>query len=59
MATVKYGVNRADSYFNITQAAGSAVTKEMELTVNDNLTKEEIVIGLEKMREWVSRQPKN
>jgi hypothetical protein len=59
MATVKYGIDRKDAYFNTTQASGSATTKEMELTVQDNLKKEEIVLGLQKLIEWVTRQPKN
>jgi hypothetical protein len=56
MATVKLGITRANSYFDVTQAAGSAVTKEMEFTCEDTLTKEEILIGLGKLQDWVARQ---
>jgi len=59
MATVKYGISRGEAYHEVTQAAGSAVTDEMELTVEDALTKEEIVIGLEKMIAWVTREAAN
>ena len=58
MATVKYGITRADKYFDVTQAAGSAVTKEIELTVEDNLTKEEILLSLKELQEWITRQPR-
>ena len=56
MATVKYGVTRADKYFDVTQEAGSAVTKEVELTCEDTLTKEEILLALEKLEEWITRE---
>ncbi len=56
MATVKYGVTRANQYFDVTQEAGSAVTKEVELTCEDTLTKEEILLAIEKLEHWITRQ---
>jgi|DEB0MinimDraft_10_1074344.scaffolds.fasta_scaffold30265_2 hypothetical protein len=59
MATVKYGISRGEAYFDVTQAAGSAVTDEAELTVEDSLTKEEIVLLIRKLEEWITREDSN
>ena len=55
MATVKYSLDNGDKHYQITQAAGSAVTKAMELTVEDSLEKQEIVLGLQALLEHVVR----
>lgn len=59
MATVKYGLSTGENHFEVTQAAGSAVTDEVEVTVEDSLTKEEIVATLTKIIEWVTREDAN
>ena len=59
MATVKYGISVGENYFETTQGAGSAVTDSIEVTVEDSLTKEEIILGLQKIQEWVTREDAN
>ena len=59
MATVKYGLSKGEDYFDVTQAAGSAVTDEVEVTVEDSLNKEEVVAALTKIIEWVTREDAN
>ena len=49
MATVTFSYDRGTPHYEIGQAAGSAITPDMELTVEDALSREEIVVGLTKM----------
>lgn len=55
MATVKYSLDNGDKHYQVTQAAGSAVTKKIELTVEDSLEKQDIVLGLQAILEHVIR----
>jgi hypothetical protein len=59
MATVKYSLDKEDKHYEIVQAAGSAVTKQIELTVEDVLTKQEIVVGLQQIIENIVRKTAN
>lgn len=59
MATVKYSLDKEDRHYEVVAAAGSAVTKQIELTVEDSLTKQELVIGLQQIIEYIIRKPAN
>jgi len=59
MATVKYAMNNGDKHFEVTQSAGSAVTKEIELTVEDSVTKGELDVAIRQLVEHMNRQDAN
>lgn len=52
MATRRYGISRGEQYNQITEAVGAAVSSDsVELTVDlaSNLTKEDVLMALEKI----------
>ena len=59
MATVKYSLGKGERQYNVTKAAGSAVTKDIELTVEDAVTKQEIIVGLQSIIEYIVKSPAN
>jgi len=56
MATIKYAINSGEKHFEVTVGAGSAVTKQAELTVEDVLTKQERVLAIQALLEHAIRQ---
>lgn len=56
MATRRYGISRGDTVGNITEAAGAAVAADdMEFTFDlaVSLTREDVILGLEKIKEHI------
>ena len=58
MATRRYMINRGETYRGVTEAVGAATaTKKMEFTVDlaSSLTREDVLKGLELIKEYVTR----
>ena len=53
MATIKFDWSRETKPENITQATGGAISGEMHVTVDDGLTRNEVLIGLETLRTYL------
>lgn len=56
MATRRYGISRGEQVENITEAVGAAVAADsMEFTFDlaSGLTKEDVVLGLEKIKQKI------
>ena len=50
MTTTAFSINRGDYHQDIAQAVGGAVTPDILVTVEDVLTREQIVLGLEALK---------
>lgn len=56
MATRRYGLSRGETERDVTEGVGSAVNADdIELTVDlaKNLTKAEVIIKLDEIRNWI------
>lgn len=56
MATRRYGLSRGETSFQVTEAAGAAVSSDgVEVTVDlaVSFTKAEVVLALEMIMDWI------
>jgi len=57
MATVEIDFKRSDQLGDMATAVGEAITNEVNVTYQDTLTKEEIVLALEKAKLFILKAP--
>lgn len=50
MATVEIDFKREDELGDMATAVGAAITNDVNITIQDTLTKEEVVLALEKAK---------
>lgn len=50
MTTTAMGINRIDYHQDATVAVGGAITPDVQLTFEDALSREEIVLAIEKLK---------
>jgi len=55
MATIKYSGNKGDKYFDIVRSAGSAVTRDVELTYNDTVKTKELLLMIRKLEDRITK----
>ena len=50
MTTTQFGINRADYHQDAAQAVGGAITPDVQLTVEDVLSREEVLLAIDKLK---------
>lgn len=55
MATRKFGLSVNEEWRAVAAGAGSAVTDDVEITMQDTLTKEQAVILIEKLKDYIEQ----
>lgn len=55
MATRKFGLSINQEWRSTTAGAGGAVTNDVEITITDTVTKEQAVVLIEKLKNYVEQ----
>jgi len=55
MATRKFGLSIQEEWRAVAAGAGGAVTDDVEITITDTLTKEQAILLIEKIEDYIAQ----